>query len=86
MLTIQYTINNNRHWGGEMAKIKIIVNDAETKIDYIGFQGKQCDVAEQIIFRNLRLNGVNVNIIKRQNKPEYYQAESERNENKDLSL
>ena len=70
-----------------MAKIKIVVNNAETKIDYIGFQGKSCDVAEQIIFKNLRLNGVNVNILKRQNKPEYYQERgAERNENKDLSL
>ncbi|AME30033.1 hypothetical protein AZ270_gp10 [Acidianus tailed spindle virus] len=70
-----------------MAKIKIVVNNAEAKIDYIGFQGKSCDVAEQIIFKNLRLNGVNVNLIKRQNKPEYYQERgAERNENKDLSL
>jgi len=67
-----------------MAKIKITVNNAETKIDYIGFQGKQCDVAEQIIFKNLRLNGVNINPIKRQNKPEYQEGET--NENKDLSL
>ena len=69
-----------------MAKIKIVVNNTETKIDYIGFQGKSCDVAEQIIFKNLRLNGVNVNILKRQNKPEYYQERGERNENKGLSL
>jgi hypothetical protein len=69
---------------GKMAKIKIIVNNAETKIDYIGFSGKQCDVAEQLILRNLRLNGANIAVTKRQNKPEYYQAE--RNENKDLSL
>ena len=70
-----------------MAKIRIVINNVETKIDYIGFQGKSCDVAEQIIFKNLRLNGVNVNLIKRQNKPEYYQERgAERNENKDLSL
>jgi len=69
-----------------MAKIRITVNNEETKIDYVGFAGKQCDVAEQIIFKNLRLNGVNVNMVKRQNKPEYYQAESERNENKGLSF
>ena len=70
-----------------MAKIRIVINNVETKIDYIGFQGKSCDVAEQIIFKNLRLNGVNVNIVKRQNKPEYYQERgAERNENKDLSL
>jgi len=66
-----------------MAKIKITINNTETKIDYIGFSGKQCDVAEQIIFKNLRLNGANINLIKRQNKPEY--QEGERNENKDLN-
>jgi len=55
--------------------IRITVKAGETKVDYIGYKGKQCDLADERLRNSLRkITGFEV--VERKNKPEYYEGES----------
>ena len=54
--------------------IRITVKAGETKVDYIGYQGKQCDLADDRLRNSLRkITGFEV--VERKDKPEYYEGE-----------
>jgi len=58
--------------------IRITVKEGTTKVDYIGYEGKQCDLADERLRNSLRkLTGFEV--VERTNKPEYYEGEHSEN-------
>jgi hypothetical protein len=61
--------------GDRLVKIiRITVKEGTTKVDYIGYQGKQCDVADERLRNSLgKITGFEV--VERKNKPEYYEGE-----------
>jgi len=65
--------------GDRLVKIiKITVKGGETKVDYIGYQGKQCDLADEK-FRNSLRKITGFEVVERKNKPEYYEGENNEN-------
>ena len=65
--------------GDNLTKIiRITVKEGETKVDYIGYEGKQCDVADDR-FRNSLRKITGFEIVVRKNKPEYYEGEGSEN-------
>ena len=60
--------------GDSLVKIiRITVKAGETKVDYIGYEGKQCDLADERLRVSLRkITGFEV--VERKNKPEYYEG------------
>ena len=58
--------------------IRITVKEGTTKVDYIGYEGKQCDLADERLRNSLRkITGFEV--VERKNKPEYYEGEHSEN-------
>ena len=61
--------------GDSLVKIiKITVKEGETKVDYIGYEGKQCDLADDRLRNSLR-KITDFEVVERKDKPEYYEGE-----------
>ena len=55
-----------------MKKITVRIKNLSMSTDFQGFEGKECDKEAENIDKNLNKVGINLEVLNKQYKPEYY--------------
>ena len=63
-----------------MKKITIKIKDLNIKTDFQGFEGKQCDIEAEDINKVMEKQGIRIDLLNKEYKPEYFMLETEKDE------